>query len=443
LNLGSWSKSIARLTAVIVVAAGASACSSVPDWVDPTTWIGDSQSASDSDAQTTDNGDAQTPDLASIPDKPDAPSTADERKQVADTLAADRANSHYSSDALRAGTEPAAAPPPPPGAPDTTADAGADAQAPAASGSSGDQTGSDQSSSTDNSDQTNSTAQAVNASDSAGPGAPPTDQAATAPASPPPTKVATLERPPSLAQAAVPPAPASPPAFNSPPMGDQQLGFQPSKAPALDPSIAQFVAPPILARYEQTAAVAAVPGVGTGPSTAAQGTVRLKRSSHRAAVSSGGTDVAMGGPETMGGAVVANFDGLQPASTAAPAVYASPQGLPPSAVVFFPNDTTILSSKAKSEVRTAAQAFQSRGGQGFVRVVGHSSSRTGNMPLERHLQFIFERSQARATAVARELIRDGVPAAKVLVEAVGDSQPVYYESMPKGEDGNRRAEIFM
>ena len=34
------------------------------------------------------------------------------------------------------------------------------------------------------------------------------------------------------------------------------------------------------------------------------------------------------------------------------------------------------------------------------------------------------------------------PASRVLVEAVGDSQPVYYESMPEGEAGNRRAEIF-
>ena len=41
------------------------------------------------------------------------------------------------------------------------------------------------------------------------------------------------------------------------------------------------------------------------------------------------------------------------------------------------------------------------------------------------------------------LIRAGVPASKVQIEAVGDSQPVYYESMPKGEDGNRRAEIFV
>ena len=119
LNFGSWSKSIARLTAVVVVAAGASACSSVPDWVDPTTWIGDSQSASDSDAQTADNG--NDPDTGSSQASPTnrmrhRPSTSASRSPI--SLAADRANSHYSADALRAGTEPAAAPPPPAGAAD-------------------------------------------------------------------------------------------------------------------------------------------------------------------------------------------------------------------------------------------------------------------------------------------------------------------------------------
>jgi len=65
------------------------------------------------------------------------------------------------------------------------------------------------------------------------------------------------------------------------------------------------------------------------------------------------------------------------------------------------------------------------------------------MPVEKHLMTIFAKSQARANGVARELIREGVPASHVLVEAVGDSQPVYYESMPQGEAGNRRAEIFI
>jgi flagellar motor protein MotB len=65
------------------------------------------------------------------------------------------------------------------------------------------------------------------------------------------------------------------------------------------------------------------------------------------------------------------------------------------------------------------------------------------MPMARHLAVVFEHSQDFATAVAHELIRDGIPADKVLIEAVGDSQPVYYESMPQGEAGNRRAEIFL
>jgi len=45
--------------------------------------------------------------------------------------------------------------------------------------------------------------------------------------------------------------------------------------------------------------------------------------------------------------------------------------------------------------------------------------------------------------VARELMSQGVLASSVRIDAVGDSQPVYYESMPRGEEGNRRAEIYV
>ncbi|HWU26017.1 MAG TPA: hypothetical protein VN154_06395, partial [Rhizomicrobium sp.] len=91
------SKSVVRVTAVLVVAMGASACSTLPNWVDPTTWIGSDQAPTDQTSndqtneqggQTADNG--TTPDLSTIPDKPQAPSTADEQKQVAESLAGDR-----------------------------------------------------------------------------------------------------------------------------------------------------------------------------------------------------------------------------------------------------------------------------------------------------------------------------------------------------------------
>ncbi len=144
----------------------------------------------------------------------------------------------------------------------------------------------------------------------------------------------------------------------------------------------------------------------------------------------------------MTGSVVANLDAINRAAST-PSVYANAAGMQPSSVVFFPGDGTLLSAQGRAQVRAAAQAFKQKGGQGYIRVVGHASSRTGNMPVEKHLEVIFDKSQDRANAVAKEMIRDGVPANRVLVEAVGDSQPVYYESMPKGEDGNRRAEIFL
>jgi outer membrane protein OmpA-like peptidoglycan-associated protein len=118
-------------------------------------------------------------------------------------------------------------------------------------------------------------------------------------------------------------------------------------------------------------------------------------------------------------------------------------GVPPTAIVYFPGDTTSLSKSAMDKVRSAVAAFQAGGGAGTIKVVGHASSRTGNMPVERHLEVIFQKSQARANSVAQALIRAGIPADRVQIEAVGDSQPIYYESMPKGEDGNRRAEIFV
>ncbi len=389
-GLAGASKGLVRVAAIAMLGAALSACSTVPGWVDPTTWIGgdDSSVASDDDGLPADQQADQRPDqqiddqgsssgqpgLAYIPDRPAPSSTPQERRQVADSLAADRSRQRYSGEQLRGDSQSTAAPPqqdaPQPQQP---AQVAAVATAP-----------------------TSQYAPSAPATVYSGSGGDP----------------------------AVP-ATSTGVVSSGPPTTDQQLGFQPSKAPPLDPAVSQFVPPSIMARYQQTATV--------DPGTAIAAPVAP------AVPDQGGT----GGPEAMSGAVVANLDAIQPPPDAQGSAYANPAGLPPSEVVFFPHDTTVLSSEARKLVRAAAETYRSRGGNGYVRVVGHSSSRTANMPLARHLAYNFERSQARATAVAKELIRDGVPAEKVLVEAVGDSQPVYFESMPQGEEGNRRAEIFI
>ena len=405
---------------MFVFALGTSACSTLDSAYDDI--LGDDTPAAPADASgfppdtappaaTSDANTPTTPDLASVPSKPTGTTTPDEQRDVADSLAADRARANYSADALRGGTEPAAAPP---GPADTTtvADATPPQPLPAASPAPSDTTPAP------------AAPAAPAVADNTPPAPAPAAPVASAPMAPPPGT-----------QPAVPAAGAMPGASPTV-MSDAQLGFKPSTAPALDKSISQFVAPPIIARDQQTAANA---GIATSPIAPAGGDAVA------AAVPplrhGRGRTVAMGGPESMGGSVVANLDALNAPST--PSVYANPAGMPPAAVVMFPGDGTKLTAAGREQVRAAVVEFQQRGGTGFIKVVGHASSRTANMPVEKHLVAIFDKSQQRANAVAAEIIREGVPAGRVLVEAVGDSQPVYYESMPQGEEGNRRAEIFI
>lgn len=420
MNFGFAAKNVLRAAAILAVASTTGACSSVPSWMNP---FGDDDKTAATDdtmdsADQTPDASGTTPDLADVPDRPTAGTTPDSQQQVVASLGADRSQAQYSAETLRGDAQTAAAPPPPPSTIDTTlpnAGAAATDTAPAPSDSSVADTSSDTTTTT-----TTTTADVT----------PPPP----VPAAPPPTTQMAAASPPPMSSGdrlpAVPPGPpVGVPGAQAPQMTDAQLGFQRSAAPPLDASVSQFVAPSIIDRYRQTAGG----GVAVASTTMAAPVAGSSRRSRRA---------SMGGPEEMSGSVVANLDSISSVPVSAPAAYAGASGSP-SAVVFFPGDTTILSAAAKIQIRAAADSFRSSGSTGFIRVVGHSSSRTGNMPLERHLVVIFEKSQQRANSVAQELIKDGIPAEKVLVEAVGDSQPVYYESMPKGEDGNRRAEIFL
>jgi len=207
---------------------------------------------------------------------------------------------------------------------------------------------------------------------------------------------------------------------------DAELGFKPSSAPPLNSGVSQWVSPPIMAHYRQTAALAGAAGTSQ-PAVPAVPAVSGRRGARP--------------PAGMPQDVVANLD----AAPGTPVGMAASMngGIPPTEIVYFPGDITGLPKAASAKISQAVAAFQAGGGTGSIKVVGHSSSRTANMSVERHLEVIFQKSQARANAVAQALIKAGVPADRVQIEAVGDSQPIFYESMPKGEDGNRRAEIFV
>ena len=107
----------------------------------------------------------------------------------------------------------------------------------------------------------------------------------------------------------------------------------------------------------------------------------------------------------------------------------------------FPNGSAGLSARALKEIARAARAVKEQGG--YLRVVGHASSRTKDMPVAKHKIVNFDISLKRAQNVAKALIKRGIPATAILVEAKGDSEPLYFEAMPRGEAENRRVEIYL
>jgi len=110
------------------------------------------------------------------------------------------------------------------------------------------------------------------------------------------------------------------------------------------------------------------------------------------------------------------------------------------ATIQFNHSSSRLSARDRQIIATVASA--QRSDDSNVLIVGHASSRTRQLPKARHEVANFQVSFKRANAVAQALIQSGVPSNRVTVEAVADDQPVYSESMPNGEAGNRRTEIF-
>jgi outer membrane protein OmpA-like peptidoglycan-associated protein len=141
-------------------------------------------------------------------------------------------------------------------------------------------------------------------------------------------------------------------------------------------------------------------------------------------------------PESV--ASVEDAEGAGAQETAA--VYPSaPQA--PARTIYFAHGSTSLLAKGRELLREVAAWQREKGGA--IRVVGHSSSRTGDMDPVRHKLINFKVSLDRANAVAQELIRLGVPPNKLIVSAKSDAEPIYFEIMPLGEAGNRRVEIYL
>lgn len=89
--------------------------------------------------------------------------------------------------------------------------------------------------------------------------------------------------------------------------------------------------------------------------------------------------------------------------------------------------------------RVAAMAKEARA---RVKVVGHAGRPNGGEGAKAEIAE-FGLSLDRANAVAAELIRNGIPAERMTVEALGDAEPLVIAGSAAAEAVNRRAEVFL
>lgn len=110
------------------------------------------------------------------------------------------------------------------------------------------------------------------------------------------------------------------------------------------------------------------------------------------------------------------------------------------ATILFQNGSSGLSDHDRRILNEVVRLHQQRGGK--ITVVGHASSRTRDMDPVNHKMVNYRLSADRAAKIAAELRNMGLDPETLVVDARSDSMPMYYEIMPSGEAGNRRAEIY-
>ncbi len=111
------------------------------------------------------------------------------------------------------------------------------------------------------------------------------------------------------------------------------------------------------------------------------------------------------------------------------------------ATINFSSGSSSLNNKDIKKIRKVMKLAKEKNAR--VRIVGHASTRTKDMEPIKHKLANFNISDKRSQAVAKIFIDNNFPLKNLITEAVSDSKPLFYESMPAGTYGNQRTEIYL
>ena len=112
------------------------------------------------------------------------------------------------------------------------------------------------------------------------------------------------------------------------------------------------------------------------------------------------------------------------------------------ATINFYSGSSQVDGSGLSKIKKVAKIARER--EAKIKIVGHASKRTRDMPLVKHKLVNFNISDKRAQSVADIFIKKyKFPSNNILTEAVSDTKPLFKENMPAGTKANQRTEIFL
>ena len=112
------------------------------------------------------------------------------------------------------------------------------------------------------------------------------------------------------------------------------------------------------------------------------------------------------------------------------------------ATINFYSGSSLVDSVGLKKIRKIANIAKERNAK--IKIVGHASKRTRDMPLAKHKLVNFNISDKKAQSVANIFIKKyDFPSYNLITEAVSDTKPLFKENMPAGTKANQRIEIFL
>ena len=112
------------------------------------------------------------------------------------------------------------------------------------------------------------------------------------------------------------------------------------------------------------------------------------------------------------------------------------------ATINFSSGSSSVNNAGLKKIKKIAKIAKERDAK--IKVIGHASERTKDMPIAKHKLVNFIISDKRANSVAEIFIKKyNFPSDKLITQGVSDSKPLFKEIMPAGTSANQRTEIFL